>query len=295
MPIDPSMPPAGAGYSTGTLNSQARTLQGGMPNEPMVTVDVTKSHKNVDPGTGAPRPYQQGSFVKTPSQAPMSVLLGQFDGFSVKQKRDLAERLVRGGFIPGPPAGMTLAEYVKAIPLDTVRAAYAALLGATAERNAIGQVNLTPMGLLNQHIDYNKEGFNKALSDANGDGIADDFTGVKKYKQTSIDIYSPSQARGLLRSVLQQELGRDPTDDEFDDFRSALNAEERENPSVSIQRTRYEDGEAVGSRTINRGGIDEAEYATQYAESQPGWAEWQAVGTYFPTILNTLGAGVPGV
>ena len=34
----------------------------------------------------------------------------------------------------------------------------------------------------------------------------------------SIDIYSPSQARGLLRSVLQQELGRDPTDDEFDDF-----------------------------------------------------------------------------
>jgi hypothetical protein len=261
----------------------------GLMQEPAVTVRSS----NVRPTPSSPdRPYQVRT---TPDiqQRPLSSLLTEFDSYTVQQKRELAKDMIRAGLLPEPPQGMTIDEWVKKIPLSQVRSAYGALLEDTAERNASGQPTLTPVELLDQQIAYYKDNF-KGGKVAGAEG-EEPFTGVKKDKSTHVDIYSPTEAKGLIRSVLKGELGREPTEDEFEDFRASLNAELEDNPAVSVTRTRYEEGEVVGSRTRTSGGIDTGEYATQWAQSQPGWAEWQAVGTYFPTVMNMLGSGVPGV
>lgn len=273
------MPGAGAGGPFAGLMANQ---------EPVVTVNVSDRRPTPsDPN----RPYQVRT---TPDikQVPLSAMLTQFDGFTAKQKRDLAKRMVRAGLLPEPPSGMTIDEWVKKIPLSQVRATYANLLEDTAERNASGQPTLTPVELLNQQVEYYKDNFAGGKVAGSEE---DAFTGVKKDKSTHVDIYSPTEARGLIRNVLKAELGREPTEDEFEDFRASLNAEMEDNPSVQVTRTRYQEGEAVSSSTRTRGGIDPNEYATEWAQSQPGWAEWQAVGTYFPTVMNLLGSGVPGV
>lgn len=273
MPGYGGMPTAGAGA-------------GAMFGEPQVTVKAT----NVRPTPGDPdRPYQVRTTPDV-TRVGLSALLADFDSYSIKKKQQLAADMVRAGLLPEPPADMTIEEWVKRIPLSQVRAAYAGLLEDTAERN-VTQPTLTPMDLLDQQIAYYKDNF----KDGKVAGAEEGFTGVKKDKATHVDIYSPSEARGLIRNVLKAELGREPTEDEFEDFRASLTAEQEDNPSVSVTRSRYVDGDVVSSRTTSRGGIDPNEYATEWAQSQPGWAEWQAVGTYFPTALNVLGSGVPGL
>lgn len=275
------MPGAGAGGPFAGL----------MPNqEPVVTVSASDRR----PTPGDPnRPYQVRTSPDTIKQVPLSAMLTQFDGFSAKQKQDLAKRMVRAGLLPEPPSGMTIDEWVKKIPLSQVRATYANLLEDTAERNASGQPTLTPVELLDQQVEYYKGNW----KDGKVAGSEEDapFTGVKKDRTIVTDIYNPTEARSLIRNVLKAELGREPTDDEFEDFRASLNAEMEDNPSVQISRQRYKDGEPVGpNRVTTRGGVDPSGYALEWAQSQPDWAEWQAVGTYFPTVMNMLGAGVPG-
>lgn len=273
------MPGAGGGFS-GLMNQ-----------EPAVTVKV--SDRRPTPSS-ADRPYQVRT---TPdiAQVPLSSLLSQFDALPVKKKQELAADMVRAGLLPEPPAGVTIADWVKKISLSQVRVAYANLLADTAERNATGQPTLTPVDLLDQQIEYFKGNF-KDGKVAGTEAEEELFTGVDKQKSIATDIYSPTEARGLIRNVLRAELGREPTDDEFEDFRASLNAELEDNPSVSVSRQRFVEGEPVGPmRTTSRGGVDVNEYATNWAQSQPGWAEWQAVGRYFPTAMNLLGSGVPGV
>ena len=257
---------------------------GGVQQEPIITVGMQHSGN----------PNMPSAIKTAPKQLPLSALLTQFDGFTAKQKRDLAARMVRAGLLPEPPQGVTIDEWVKKIPLSQVRAAYAGLLEDTAERNAAGQPTLTPGDLLNQQVSYYKDNF-KDGKVAGSEEEEPPFTGVKKDKSVHVDIYSPSEARGLIRNVLKAELGREPTEDEFEDFRASLNAEAEDNPEIGVTRTRYVEGEAVRSRTRTSGGIDPTTHAVEWAQSQPGWAEWQAVGTYFPTVMNMLGSGVPGV
>lgn len=284
------MPAAGSGgSSTGYLAGEAARLGVMAGAGPSVGPAVTTS-------TYGGATLRRSGTVIEPGvrQTPIAVLVTQFDQAPIKRKREMAEKLVRAGYLPPPAKGESMEDYLKRIPLATVRQAYAGLLEDTAQRNASGQPNLTPTDLLEQNIEYGKDFF-KSL-DGKGAGAGEDIPDLKKQTQTSIDIYSPSQARGLIRNVLMQQLGREPTEDEFADFRDALNDEQRENPVTSTTRYAYDEyGRAVDSTTTSRGGIDEGEYATQWAQSQPGWAEWQAVGTYFPTLLNALGTGVPGV
>lgn len=136
------------------------------------------------------------------------------------------------------------------------------------------------------------------------------FVGTKTTKSTSTvrDVMDPADAKALTRAMLQRELGRDPTEEEFVDFIGAVQYAQKTNPSVSTTKNSYryeKDKYAPGgsrmveqsSNTVTREGIGSeglADIALQKARSNPNWAEWQAVGTYAPALFEALGATVAG-
>lgn len=292
------MPTAGSGSSTtGYLAAERSRL--GVTAGPTAGANMGGPVVFAAPQTRVPtpnspdRPFQ---VVDRPATKSITQLMLEFEEMSNKAKRKLAKRLALGGFFSDSPRmGESVEEFVARKSLGEVIDAYGRLLGEASGRFMSAGQQITPEALLQQHIDYNQSQ-SGGLFGKGGAGSAEEapFTGTKKYTQTNIDIYSPSQARAVIRQVLLAELGREPTEDEFADFRDALNDDVRDNPTVSTTRTRYEEGEAVSSTTRTRGGVDAGDAATEWAQSQPGWAEWQAVGTYFPAVMNTLGSGVPG-
>lgn len=225
-------------------------------------------------------------------------VIGEFSRWTNKRKKNLARRLALAGYFGAPRVGESLDDFVASIPLAQLEEAWGQVVMETAQKNANG-VWVTPDQNIQQQIDYNQsaakgtslEGW---YTGASGGTEGEDPNRTEKFVSVSRDIFSASQAKGLIRGVLQQELGRDPTAEEFEDFITALQTKQRENPTRTVQRTIYRDGDPVRQSTTSTGGIDPAEFALEQAQANPDWAEWQAIGTYFPAVMNTLGAGVPG-
>lgn len=240
----------------------------------------------------------------------IDTLMADFEAMPNEKKRDLAKRLAMAGFLDVAYA-KTLDETVSQATLMDVSDAYANLLMAASARFNAGQ-NMSPDDILEMNIRYNlaaagidakdldKKGgkldLDALYAKATGQSAGKPHTEVTKSK--SYDIWAPEDARGLARNTLQSVLGRDPSEAEFEDFVTALQTKQRENPTITTTRTHYDaQGNAVRQSSTNTGGLHEAgieELAREQAQAAPDYAEWQAVGTYFPAIMQALGAVVPG-
>jgi hypothetical protein len=248
--------------------------------------------------------------VKVRKTVPLAVLLSQFDEWSIKRKRQIGRRLARAGLIDiVPQDGETVEEYMDRITLSHIRAGYQYLLELAAQAHGSNpQTKITPQRVMDQYTEYNK---GKIFAEDGGPTGSRSVGGIdvnenpyplagKTKKQTvkQIDIFSPRDAEGLARAVMERELGRIPTEEEYADFVSALNAEMRDNPTKTVTTTKYGARERVKSQTTrSSGGLSESginNFATEWAEDQPGAAEWQAIGTYLPAVMQALGAAVPG-
>lgn len=98
---------------------------------------------------------------------------------------------------------------------------------------------------------------------------------------TSVTLSSQSQAAAILDNSLQQELGRRATEQEIKAFQKALNEAQSSNPTV----TRTNSGSGYSSSTTT-GGFDYQRFATEYAQSQEGYAE-NFAATNFMNLLDT--------
>lgn len=313
----PSVPGSGStqgAYSTSMLNSlsqQYAAARAASPqpasSEPSVYLGMDSVHVIAPPERGnAPLFRERQGDVPVPQTKTLSQMMTDFDHWNIKRKQDMARKLALAGFLGSPYKGETLDEFVKRQDYISVEQGYAQLLQSASSRYAAGQ-KVSPNQLLNQYIDYNKStGLFAGSAGAGGAG----GTGSPYANQTrtetntskSVDIWSPMDAKGLARATLQRELGRDPTQAEFEDFVAALQAKQRANPAVTrtTNTTKYDKyGSPVNTNSsstttggLTAQGIDE--FATEQAQANPGWAEWQAVGTYFPAVMQMLGAGVPG-
>lgn len=292
-----SMPSAGTGgASTGYLGTVNSAMAASAQSAPNQDPPVWTGHTGglLDPITGAPKPYTNTRHVGKPA----SQVVGEFDKWSNEKKKKLAKRLALAGYFGGPRAGESLDEFVATIPLADLEKAWAQVVLDTAQKNANG-VWVTPEQLIQNQIDYNRSAakgtdFESFYSGKSPSAAEKDPNRTEKFTSYSRDIFSASQARGLIREVLQKELGRDPTEEEFQDFKDALQTEQQQNPTRTVQSTVYRDGDPVSQSTTSTGGIDPAQFALEQAQANPSWAEWQAVGTYFPAAMNALGAGVAG-
>lgn len=104
----------------------------------------------------------------------------------------------------------------------------------------------------------------------------------------SVNLADPSTARGLIDATIAQYLGRNPTDKEYSNFTAALNAAQRKNPSITESVT-TSGGGASSTRSTTRGGMDEAQYAREYAQSQEGVAELSAATTGLDSFIEAIG------
>ena len=258
------------------------------------------------PAKGAAPLRDERLSAEVPKTQTITQAMKEFDRWSPKRKRMMARRMAIAGFFEDElNEGQTLDDFLARLSLSDVEDAYSDLLLVAANKYAAG-IDVSPQELLKQHESYRQrsaqaagQSFGSAPGEAKQKPFKHPLAGkTTKTRQRVIDVYSPEDAKGLARSVLQRELGRDPTEEEFADFVSALNEEQRDNPSVTKTITEHgKRGQVIDRKVIRKGGMGAnamREFATDWAESQPGAAEWQAIGTYFPAAINTLGSTVPG-
>lgn len=98
---------------------------------------------------------------------------------------------------------------------------------------------------------------------------------------TQVRLSDPMTAETLLDNSLKNYLGRSATNAEKANFLKALNAYERENPTVTTP--------SGPGYSITTGGAQPTAFAEEYAASQEGAAEFQAATTYLDAFLGSLG------
>lgn len=99
--------------------------------------------------------------------------------------------------------------------------------------------------------------------------------------QMTVDLASPTQARGLLMQTMQSVLGRDPSAEEYSQFLTSLNEAQAANPSVVS---------ASGSTVTRSGGVDAGMLALDYAQSRDDYEDVQA-NQYYNMFLDVLAGG----
>ena len=272
-------------------------------------------------GSGHASPANEGvtMFFNEPTgqnYRSLSAMMNAFEGWSFEKKQHMGKLLMMAGYGNKPNQGQSFDEALKSWTLADFESNYANLLTDASARFAQGK-NITPQQLLEQNIRFNLANaglktdgaFDKKAQDSwwtqlntmsagdPNDPNSQNFTGTKSQTTRHVDIYSPEDTKGLVRAVLNQELGRDPTQAEMEDFSAALTHSMRANPDVTHTSQIYNNGEMVSENSVTHQGIGQQglqEVATERAQAQPGWAEWQAIGTYLPALMETLGSAVPG-
>lgn len=256
-----------------------------------------------------------------PELATLNKAIQKFDNMSMTEQREMLRLLAIGGFA-GSIAIEDIDEAVAQASQQDARAAYMALLETASDYLMNTGRQVTPDQVLKSAIAYRLGGvgidWNGSFSTfengipkgmlqdaAEAGGLAGTTPQPGTYTTTykSTDLMNPQGAKGLTRAMLQQELGRDPTQAEYEDFLATLHAAERQDPSVTKVTSRYvldknDSLRLAGQKTVTNQGIGAkglAQLAMEKAQADPKWAEFQAAGQYFPALLSALGATVPGV
>lgn len=110
-------------------------------------------------------------------------------------------------------------------------------------------------------------------------------------------ISTNDQARGMLRKMMAQELGRRPTPSEVDEFQAALNKAQRANPEVTTRKTSLRaDGTEKSINATTTPGLDEEEFTfDQVVTDDPDteYGRYQMATTYFNALRAALDGPVP--
>lgn len=120
-----------------------------------------------------------------------------------------------------------------------------------------------------------------AASSSGGGGYYGGGYGGGSSTQQTIDLTSPTQARGLLMQTIQSVLGRNPTDTEYSDFLTRLNEAQTASPQVVS---------ASGDTVTRSGGVDAGVLALDYAQSRDDYEDRQA-NQYYNMFMNALAGG----
>jgi len=115
--------------------------------------------------------------------------------------------------------------------------------------------------------------------------------GTSTQIQRSVNISSAKDAKALINQSFQQSVGRDATDDEIKQFRSALNAEEKKNPSIT-KTTQTVSGSNVSTTNETTGGMDRGAYMLEQGQKAEDYAEFQTETTYMDALMSAISGGV---
>jgi hypothetical protein len=237
----------------------------------------------------------------------MSDLQRKFIQSNEANRRHWAYLLALTGYAGGDLAAdpKKAAEFAKTVPLNEVLDMHNKFLQDAADQFNLYRRKITPTGLMKEMLSFRfGDKFNGNLKSINIDSAGslgsalDSQAGTHTMTQKSVDFMSPEDAKGLVRGVLQQQLGRDPTQAEYEDFLATIHGAERANPSTSTTTyTTDAQGNTTNQSTTSKGGLNQSGYDQllyDKAKSMPSWAIWQAVGTYAPALFAALDSPVQG-
>lgn len=242
-------------------------------------------------------------------------LLTEFDSMSAEKQRKWALWLTLAGY-SGSVDLDKVDDAAAQMSLGELLAAYSNLLGDAENRYGVGQ-KITPTQLLKKAIDYRLDQagvkwdgklgsldtskLTSLFSEAGigAESLSPYANATITTTSKSVDFLNPMDAKNLVRGMLQQQLGRDPSQAEYEDFLGAVHAAEQDNPSTTKTTTKYdENGAPMDTSSVTHGGMSAGAYeqlAYDRATRNPDWAEWQAMGTYAPALFSALNAPIPGV
>ena len=124
-------------------------------------------------------------------------------------------------------------------------------------------------------------------------GMADDDQSHDGFStEQTIQQFSTQQLQQQARSILQQELGRNPTGSEMKAYTAAVNAAARANPqTVTQQQVDNGDGSTATSRVVN-GGIDPNEIIQDMAQGTEESDAFKTASQYLPALQQAIGASI---
>lgn len=99
---------------------------------------------------------------------------------------------------------------------------------------------------------------------------------------SSVRLTNYTSAKAILNAAMSAFLGRQASDAEISNFLKLLNEQEMANPVTQ---------EFSGTIALQSGGFDPQQFAEDFAKSQDGAGEYQAVTTYLDAFLAALGGG----
>lgn len=148
---------------------------------------------------------------------------------------------------------------------------------------------ITPQAYLSQLADQAE-----ANRQQRGGGAGGAYMGPVTTQTTErrVNLTNPTEARAFLDNALGQYLGRRPSVEEYDNFRKALNIQERGAPQIrESTQTVTPQGQAfrtVDAEEETRGGFLPQQFAREFARGQEGAGEAAATGllTSFLELLR---------
>lgn len=283
----------GVGGTTAYTMSRSQSFQ-----DPYIYVGTTPRHKaGKYTGSNAAEfganPQIQGSTL--------SDLQREFIQMDAEKKRHWAYLMALTGYAGGSVAAdpAKAADFAKTAPLAQVISMHEQFLQDAADQFNIYRRKITPDGLMNEMLAYRLgKSFSGDLNSVTPGG-AGGLGGTHTTTSKSIDYLNPQDAKDMVRNMLQQQLGRDPSQAEYEDFLATIHGAEARNPSVSSTTyTTDAQGNTTNQSSVTHGGLTQSgvdQLLYEKAKSLPSWAVWQAVGTYAPALFQALDAPVSGV
>jgi hypothetical protein len=175
---------------------------------------------------------------------------------------------------------------------STGNGVFQALVAESAARGKQGE-RITPQQLAYEEAlkkGWIKDGKVTLTSSSGSNGSSGSGSG-SSFRST-VNLTDPGTAKILVDQALTQYLGRKASEQEINEFRKALTAQEMSNPNtVQAGTTTTKKGKKTTSSAslVQGGGFNPQAFAEQYALGQEGAAEYQAATTFLDTFMNSLG------
>ena len=107
---------------------------------------------------------------------------------------------------------------------------------------------------------------------------------------SQINLSDKASVEALATQVLQQALGRDPTQSEINTYYNTIRGQEQAHPTVTKTTTNQATGSSTSTTTGGFGADDASEMLKQQIQNDPEYAKYQAGTTYYAAALQALGA-----
>lgn len=109
-------------------------------------------------------------------------------------------------------------------------------------------------------------------------------------RTTTVTQFRESDLYSQAKSILQNNLGRDPTPQELHAFTVAVNAAAQKNPQVVTRDQANQDGSGDTQQVVYGGQFDPTQTIDNMVKKTDEYAHYQAAVDYFPAVMQALGA-----